>query len=100
MVVLQFLNPNVNGTIEPTIVDDDEEFIFGAVTSNEATLLLKNELSLIHHLLVKPKDIILPLIWWKTHEPNFPTFLLWLDRFLGFLGPILKLKEFSMLLEC
>jgi ABC-type uncharacterized transport system YnjBCD ATPase subunit len=70
MVALQILSPDVNGTIEPTIVDDDEESIFGAMTSNEATLqgLLRNELSLIRYLLVKPKDIILPLIWWKTHE--------------------------------
>jgi len=70
MVYLLFLNPDVNGTIEPTIVDDDEESILGAVTSNEATLqrLLRNELSLIYHLLVKPKDIILASIWWKTHE--------------------------------
>jgi hypothetical protein len=63
-------NPNVNGTIERTIVDDDEKSIFGVMTSNEVTLqgLLRNELTLICHLSMKLKDIILPLIWWKTHE--------------------------------
>jgi hypothetical protein len=70
MVVLRILNLDANGIIEPTIIDDDDESIFGAMTSNEATLqgLLRNELSLIYHLLVKPKDIILPLIWWEIHE--------------------------------
>jgi hypothetical protein len=65
-----FLNPDVNSTIEPSTIDDEEESIFGAMTSNEVTLkgLLRNELSLFRHLLVKLKEIVLPLIWWKTHE--------------------------------
>jgi hypothetical protein len=31
---------------------------------------------------------------------DFPTFFLWLDRFLGFMVPKLKLKKSLMLLEC
>jgi hypothetical protein len=33
-----FLNPNVNGIVEPTTIDDGEEYTFGAMTSNEVTL--------------------------------------------------------------
>ncbi len=41
----------------------NEDSIFGLVTSNKATLqgLLNNELSLFHHLHVKPKHYLLPL---------------------------------------
>ncbi len=55
LLTFLFINPNVNGTFEPTTIDDGEESIFGAMTSNEGTLkmLLKNELSLFRHLLVK-----------------------------------------------
>jgi hypothetical protein len=48
----------------------DDESIFGAMTSNEATLcgLLKNELSLFHRLHVKFENYLLPLIGWNSHE--------------------------------
>ncbi len=74
VAIFLFLNLDVNGTIEPTTIDDEEESIFGVVTSNEVTLkgLLRNELFLFRHLLVKLKGIILPLTWWKTHEVRFP----------------------------
>jgi hypothetical protein len=44
------------------------------MASNEANLhgLLKNELGLFHHLPLKPKDCLLPLTWWKSHEIQFP----------------------------
>jgi hypothetical protein len=63
-----FLNPTTNGLTEVAPIDDDS--IFGAMTSNAITLhkLLKNELGLFCHLHVKPKDFVLPLIQWKSHE--------------------------------
>lgn len=65
-----FLNPNIDGGIELIINDDDDNSILEVVTSNETTLqgLVKNELSLFHHLPMKPKDVVLPLNWWKIHE--------------------------------
>ncbi len=45
MATFQFLNLDVNDTIELTTIDDEEESIFGGVTSNEATfqgLLITN----------------------------------------------------------
>jgi len=59
VAIFLFLNLDVNGTIEPATIDDEEESIFGVVTSNEVTLkgLLRNELFLFRHLLVKLKGI-------------------------------------------
>jgi hypothetical protein len=47
LVDLQFQNPSIVGPIEALMVDDDE-YAFGVMTSNEATLygLLKNGLFL------------------------------------------------------
>jgi hypothetical protein len=61
VVDFQFQNPSIVGPIEPHMVDDDE-FVFGVMTSNEAILygLLKNGLFLFRHLHVKPKDCLLP----------------------------------------
>jgi hypothetical protein len=72
VVTFHFLNPTIDGMAEVTLVDDDS--IIGAMISNAATLheLLKNELGLFHHLHVKPKYLVLPLIWWKSHEAKFP----------------------------
>jgi hypothetical protein len=72
VVVLHFLNPTNDGFAQATPIDDDS--IFGVVTSNDSTLhgLLKNELGLFHHSHVKLKDFILPLIWWKSHDEQFP----------------------------
>jgi hypothetical protein len=61
-------------------VDDDS--IFGAMTSWNATILhklLKNELVLFYHSHVKQKDYVVPLIWWKSHESWFPnvSFVVW-----------------------
>jgi hypothetical protein len=71
--IFQFLNLNFDGLIEVTLVDGDEDSIFGVVISNEATLhgLLRNELNLFRHLHVKLKDSMLPLNWWKIHEIEF-----------------------------
>jgi hypothetical protein len=43
------------------------------MTSNEVILkgLLRNELSLFRHLSVKLEEVVLLLIWWKTHEAQF-----------------------------
>jgi hypothetical protein len=50
MAIFQFLNFDVNGTIELTTIDDEEESIFVAMISNEVTFqrLLRSELSLFH----------------------------------------------------
>ncbi len=60
LVDLQFQNPSIVGPIEALMVDDDE-YAFGVMTSNEATLygLLKNGLFLFWHLHVKPKDFFI-----------------------------------------
>jgi hypothetical protein len=68
VVTFHFLNPTTNGLITVTLIDDD--LIFGVMTSNAIILheLFKNGLGLFHHLHVKPKDFVLPLIWWKPDE--------------------------------
>jgi hypothetical protein len=72
VVTFHFLNPTIDGMAKATPIDDDS--IFGAMTSNVATLhkLLKNESGLFHHSHVKPEDFLLPLAWWKSHEAEFP----------------------------
>jgi hypothetical protein len=63
-----FLNPTTNGLTQISPFDDDS--IFGGMTSNATILhkLLKNELGLFCHLHLKPKDFVLPLTRWKSHE--------------------------------
>ncbi len=65
VAIFQFLNLDVNGIVEPTTFDDEEESIFGAVTSSEVILqgLLMNELSLFCRLLMKLKNVIMFLTW-------------------------------------
>jgi hypothetical protein len=72
VVSFHFLNPTTNGFIKVTPIDDGS--IFGAMTSNATALhkLLNNELGLVCHLHVKPKDFVLPLTQWKSHEAFFP----------------------------
>jgi len=62
VAIFQFQNLSTIGFIEPSMVDD-EKSVFGAMTSNEATLqgLLKNEMFSFHHLHVKPKDCLLSI---------------------------------------
>jgi hypothetical protein len=73
VVAFKIQNLSAIGLLKIIVIDDDES-IFGAIASNEVTLhgLLKNELGLFCHLPVKPKDCILPLTWWKSHEIRFP----------------------------
>jgi hypothetical protein len=96
LVVFLFQNPRIETPFKLTIVHDDDS-IFGVVTSNEDTIhgLLKNELTLFHHLHLKPKDCALPLTWWQLHEARFPTFHLWHNKSLGFMSPRLGPNEFS-----
>ncbi len=94
VVTFHFLNPTIDDMAEATPVDDDS--IFGAMISNATTLheLLTNELGLFHHLHVKPKDFVLPLTCGSPMKQSFQMFLLRFKRFLGFLGPKLKLRNF------
>ncbi len=82
------MNLNYNGLIETTLVDGDDDSIFGALTSNEVTLhgLLINELNLFCHLHVKLKDSMLLLNWWKIHEAQFLNVSFVAQQFLGILG--------------
>jgi hypothetical protein len=93
MVAFQFFNIYIDGGIEPTIINDGDNSIFGAMTSNEVILqrLVKNELFLLCHLLLKLKDIVLFLVGGRPIKPNFPRFLLMLDLFLQVLDPKSKL---------
>jgi hypothetical protein len=83
VVSFHFLNPTIDGLAKVTLVDDDS--IFGAITSNVATLhkLLKNELGLFHHSHVKLKDFVLPLAWWKSQEIEFPNASFVVQKILG-----------------
>ncbi len=80
VVAFQFQSLGIVGFTKPLMVDDDES-IFGAMASNEATLhgLLKNELSLFHCLHVKLEIYLLPLTRWNSHEIWFPniSFVAW-----------------------
>jgi hypothetical protein len=56
VVAFQFLNHGIDGLVELTPIDDNDNSIFGVlVSSNEVPLqrLLKNELFLFHHLHVR-----------------------------------------------
>jgi hypothetical protein len=90
------------GFVDPIIalVVVDEDSIFSPVTSNEAILqgLLKNELSLFCQLHVKLEHYLLPLIWWKSNELQFPNISFVAKQILG-LGFKLKSKEYLVLLE-
>jgi len=88
MAAFQFFNLDIDGGIEPTIINDGDNFIFGAMTSNEVILqkLVKNELFLLCHLLVKLKDIVLFLVGGRPIKPNFPRFLLMFDFVLASIG--------------
>ncbi len=59
VVAFQFQSLNTVGPTQPLMVNDDES-IFGAMVSNEATShgLLKNELSLFHCLHVKLENYL------------------------------------------
>jgi len=83
VVAFHFVNPTIDGLVKTTPVDDDS--IFGAMISNATTLhkLHKNELGLFHHLHVKPKDFVLPLTWWKSHETWFPNVFLVVQKIMG-----------------
>jgi hypothetical protein len=61
VVDFEFQNLSIVGRIEPLMVDDDE-YVFGVMTSNDVTLygLLENGLFLFQHLHVKPKHCLLP----------------------------------------
>jgi hypothetical protein len=52
VVVFLFLNLNIHDNIEPTMINDEHNSIFGAMTSNEAILqgLLTNELFVFLYL--------------------------------------------------
>jgi len=65
LTTFQFQNLGIEPLFELGIVDDDNS-IYGVVTSNEDTIhgLLKNELTLFRHLHVKPEDYALPFTWW------------------------------------
>jgi hypothetical protein len=69
VATFEIQNLGIVGLSEAIIIDDDE-LIFGVVTSNEVTLhgLLKNELGLFRHLPMKLENYLLPLTWWKSHE--------------------------------
>jgi hypothetical protein len=93
MVVFQLFNLDIDGGIEPTIINDADNSIFGAMTSHEVILqrLVKNGLFLLCHRLVKLKDIVLFLIGGRPIKPNFPRYLLTFDLFSKVLGPKSKL---------
>jgi len=69
VVAFKIQNLNVVGLSKIIFINDDE-LIFGAMVSNEATFhgLLKNELGLFCHLPMKLEDCLFPLTWWKSHE--------------------------------
>jgi len=73
VVTFHLQNPSSINLIDALVVAN-EDSIFGPMTSNKATLqrLLKNELSLFHHLHVKLEHYLLPLTCWKSHEWQFP----------------------------
>jgi len=71
MAAFPFFNLDINGGIEPTIIYNGDNSIFGAMTSNEVILqrLVKNEFFLVCHLLVKLKDIVLFLVGGRPISP-------------------------------
>ncbi len=72
LIAFRFHNFGIETPSKLTLVDDDDS-IFGAMPFNEDTIheLLKNELTLFHHLHVKLEDCALPLTWWKLVSKCF-----------------------------
>jgi hypothetical protein len=66
-----------------------------AFLGNEATLhgLLKNELGLFRHLLVKLEDYQLPLTWWKSHEIQFPNVFFITRQIFRILGSQIEIEQ-------
>jgi hypothetical protein len=85
------------GSIDPidALVVTNRNSIFGQVTSNGATLqgLLKNEISLFHHLHVKLEHYLLLLTWWKSHELQFPNISFVARKILKILGSQIETKR-------
>jgi hypothetical protein len=94
LTIFQFQNLGIKPPSELVTVDDDDS-IFGVVTSNEDTIhgLLKNELILFHHLHVKPEDYALPFTWWQSHEIRFPYVSFVARQILGILGSQIEIKR-------
>jgi hypothetical protein len=94
VVAFKIKNLSVVG-LSKLIVTDDEELIFGAMASNEATFhgLLKNELGLFCHLPMKLEDCLFFLTWWKSHEICFLNYFFVARKILGILGSQIETKR-------
>jgi hypothetical protein len=73
VVVFKSLNPSHPQTppLDPLVPND---LLFGEPASTEETNegLLKFELFLFCQIVISKKDLQSPLVWWKTHESQFP----------------------------
>jgi len=87
VAIFRLQNPSSIDLTDALVVAD-EDSIDGLLTSNEAILqgLLQNELSLFHHLHVKPEHYLLPLTWWKSHELQFPNISFVAKQIIGIPG--------------
>ncbi len=66
VVAFQFLNLGIDGLTKLTLVDDNDDSIFWGVTSAK---VIENWVFFILPLThVKPKNFMLSLTWWKSHE--------------------------------
>jgi len=77
--------------------EEEENNMFGVGSSMEKSsrALVIKKLFLFWRLAIPPPMCVDPLVWWKTHESQFPNVDFFAKQVLGFSGFKLRLKECS-----
>jgi hypothetical protein len=80
------LNP-MKTKIEPTIVEDDDCFLWAIFFVDDAIMsIMKNELQIFRRLCVKLIETINPLGWWAIHSVKFSHVSLLACHVFGIIG--------------
>ncbi len=92
-MVFKSFNPSHPQTppLDPLVSND---LLFGESTSTKEANedLLKFELFLFCRIVISKEDLQSPLVWWKTHEPQFPNVGFLARQILGILGSQIKIE--------
>ncbi len=75
--------------------DENNMFGVGASTENSSRALVTRKLFLFWRLAIPPPMCADPLVWWKTHEGQFPNVDFFAKQVFRFLGFKLRLKKCS-----
>jgi hypothetical protein len=87
VVVFKSFNPNHPQTLPlDPLVPNDLLFSEPASTKKASEGLLKYELFLFCQIVISKEDLQSPLVWWKTHESQFPNVGFLARQIFGILG--------------